>query len=454
MAGNNIATRTLFVIMIALLTASCTTHGAVLRNGRQNKNEQRKLEATLKSEDPKQNDSALRCPNEMPTLHASDVVPEELQNQYTRKFNRMQQDYQNHSAPGTLLLEDPAENMTILPEADFVMWSSPIFGVLKLSAYNEETFVERKKHNGMMFVPPKECDFSKIDNVMEVEGDHAVFLTFFHSVFAHILLDYLPYLSYLKETIPSTTRFLLADSGNVTKQVLEQLDPEFSKRVDWIQCNYSNGRSCDNQMVSVRNGSLTVLHPQSDRGHMDFVMNARRWILERHPPSDESLKQRTCVYYSRNNGSARHGRAMDLEQEARMIQMIEHKLKRFNRPEKFVIFEGGLSIDEQITLFQSANFVIGAHGGGMANLMFLLPSDTCEERPKVLELMTSNLTPLVQTGGMNRNYYNMYTTCPWVEYHNVFYIPPSTSDVTFVDLDDFGDAMNVMLEPHESLSNL
>jgi hypothetical protein len=147
--------------------ADCILHDtwAVLRN------EQRKLEDTLKSEDPKQNDSALQCPSEMPTLHASDVVPEELQNKYTIKF-------------GTLLLEDPAENMTILPEADFVVWSPPTFGALRLSAYNEETFVERKKHNDMMFVPPNEGDFLEIENVMEVEGDHAVVLIF-HTVFAH-----------------------------------------------------------------------------------------------------------------------------------------------------------------------------------------------------------------------------------------------------------------------------
>ena len=71
-----------------------------------------------------------------------------------------------------------------------------------------------------------------------------------------------------------------------------------------------------------------------------------------------------------------------------------------NLKEHLVVFDGTESLREQMDLFQSANAVIGPHGGGLANLLFLLPSGSCETRPKVLELITSSNTPKLHSGGI------------------------------------------------------
>jgi capsular polysaccharide biosynthesis protein len=66
------------------------------------------------------------------------------------------------------------------------------------------------------------------------------------------------------------------------------------------------------------------------------------------------------------------------------------KIHNFERAQEFLSGHGfetafleGLSIVEQILLFQSAEFVIGTHGSGLTNLLF------CEPGTKVIELMPS-----------------------------------------------------------------
>jgi len=66
------------------------------------------------------------------------------------------------------------------------------------------------------------------------------------------------------------------------------------------------------------------------------------------------------------------------------------KIQNFDEVQAFLTHEGfetvfleGMSIREQILLFQSAEFVIGTHGAGLTNLLF------CEPGTKVLEFMPS-----------------------------------------------------------------
>jgi hypothetical protein len=120
-----------------------------------------------------------------------------------------------------------------------------------------------------------------------------------------------------------------------------------------------------------------------------------------------------------------------------------------------LIFDGsGLTLSEQINVCQSANFAIGAHGGGMVNLMFLLPSESCEARPTFLESISNELAPDVQSGDMGRRYFNMYSSTPWVEYHHMLYGPPSTGNETVVSLDDFGYALKYLFLPSLQASAL
>jgi hypothetical protein len=396
--------------------------------------------------------------NPSPILHTREGDnDEELLQEYQKIFRKVNRKFDVKAAPGTLV-EDPKQIMTVLPEGDFILWGYNDKLEVEMSAYNDVTPAIEVPHNdighGMKFVDPKERDMSSLRNIMEVQGDHVVFVDRFYNVFAHLLVDFIPYIAYLKDTLPPTTRFLLADAQNRTRSRIQELDPEFAKRVDWIDCPRA---ACKNNLVRVRNGNLIVFHPVSSTRHMDLLLRARRWILQNHPPKqyqehhqdslDTIKHQRTVVYYTRNDASALHGRAINLEQEQIMIQAIHSNLQYYNRTEKLVILDGTQSFAQQIAYFRSANFVIGSHGGGLANLLFTMPSSSCQERPKVLEFLNNPLTPKVQDGSWHRTYYNLYSTCPWVEYHHVLYVPPSDGDVTFVNIGEFRDALKAMFRP-------
>jgi hypothetical protein len=432
MIGTTI-TRTL----MAVLAASILANGA-LRSSQQ---EQLDIDAPFSKKDLK------HCPHPFPTAQMRNTGNRELRQEYVTNFRKTQRKYETESAPGTFV-EDP-EMFTTLPEANFVLWGNAERGVIEMSAYNAETFLDSETRNGgkgvtWRFVPPQDRDFNTIKKAISLEGDYAVFIANKYEVFAHFFLDYLPYIAYMRDTMPPTTRFLLADARDNTRPRLEELDPEFAKRVDWIQCE--KPIDC-NHLVRIRNGSLTVMRPVSGTRHMDLLFRARQWLMESNPPKPESLTERTVAYYTRNASNAGHGRAMDRDQEQVMIKMIQETMTKYDRPEKLVIFDGTQSFEEQIDIFQSANFVIGAHGGGLANLIFLLPADSCQERPKVLEFLTNPLTPGIQRGALGKTYFHLYSTCPWAEYHHVFYVPPSTEEVTYINMGEFEDAVNLMFQP-------
>jgi hypothetical protein len=136
-----------------------------------------------------------------------------------------------------------------------------------------------------------------------------------------------------------------------------------------------------------------------------------------------------------------------------------------------VVFDGsarsGWTLQKQIDLFRSANVVIGAHGSGLATLIWMMqdedqqqqdtgesPPDACPERLKVLEFITNPLTPDIQHGQFYVTYYNLYSKAPWVEYHQLLYQPQSSHHTTFLDIGEFRDALlHIFNNGHERARN-
>ena len=67
----------------------------------------------------------------------------------------------------------------------------------------------------------------------------------------------------------------------------------------------------------------------------------------------------------------------------RKIHNLEQVQAVLSRYDFETVYLEGMSIADQILLFQSAEFIIGAHGAGLANLLF------CEPGTKVIELLPS-----------------------------------------------------------------
>jgi len=416
-----------FIIIVCLFSASSAGNQRVgLRNYGENEKHQVK---------------DAECDNSLPTalFRNTDKI---LRREYMGMLRRVQGFY-SAMPPGSLIETDI---FTTLPEGTFIFWGMAARGLYEMSCFNNETIVESDTGNGgsgvtWRFIPPQSKDMTSIKKSYLLTGDHIVFVGPKFEIFAHFFLDSLGYISYLREVMPLTTRLLLPDVGGNARSRLEVLDKDFAKRVDWIECE--KAFSC-NQLISIKDGTLTILRPKSGTRHIDLLYKAREWILEKKSPKPSSLTDRTIVYYTRNARNAGHGRAIDVEQESVLLDIIKQNMLRYSRPEKLVVFDGIATLEEQIDLFQSANVVIGAHGGGLANLIFTLPSETCGRRPKVLEFLSNELTPGVQAGSMSKTYYHLYSTCPWVDYYHVLYVPPSSEEKTYVDLQEFEDAVRLI----------
>ena len=334
-----------------------------------------------------------------------------------------------------------------LNEGKLIYWGN--FGYeIKLSAYNAtSSIVSSVGHRGQRynFVPPQAQNRIKQRVYLTDGGNYVAFASVFFDKYQHLLIDHLGYLAYMKNKLPADYKFLIMQAdhtSNVMKRLLQVIDPQFvAERVQFLNCEGSL-KQC-NVMVDIRNGgSLTVFRPNFPCRHVQLYGMVREWFLSSYKP--KRILEPTVVFYTRGHGSLVHGRVMDQSQEERLVRDVEHALKRYNRPERIVMFDGSLDIEDQVELFYSASVIMGPHGGGLANMLFAHAGKSCEDRVKVLEFVTSKATPMVQDGMRRMSFYSYYETAPWVEFHNVLFVPPSNGDVTFVNELDFADAVNAV----------
>ena len=334
-------------------------------------------------------------------------------------------------------------------------WSHPVFD---MSAWqtdeNNHIFAEIGSCTAgpftWNFVHPHDRESTR--EIITLQGDYAIYISAWFEIYQHQLIDRLGYLIYLSKTLPSTTKFLLPTAANAQTitSMLNEIDPQLSTRIEVIKCD--SHFDCHNQQIEVKNGSLKILAPKSSTRHLELYQLLRAWLWN-SPIIQSALSkvtEKTVVYYKRSSditgrGIATNARYMNQQQEDQIIQRIEHALRRYNRDERLVVFDGTLRFLDQIKLFHSATTIIGPHGGGLANILLTAPSHSCAERPKVLEFVTNTDTPQVQRGQfLEATYYTLYATCPWVELHQILFTKLSNRYETYIDMDAFDDALKSM----------
>jgi len=267
-------------------------------------------------------------------------------------------------------------------------------------------------------------------------------------LYQHFLMDHIGYIAYFRKTMGPKTKLIIPDgASHVASQILTSLDPEFVQdKMVFLQC--FSIHDCNHRLiVDHPTATLKVVTPQSTARHSELLQTAREWIKEVRPPNPNLPKK--IIYYTRNSlkdgmitSANGHTRAMDISQELVIIRTIQRQIERFNHSEELVIFDGSLSFDKQVELFQSASMVIGAHGGGLANLIFSsLDAKSCADRTKVLEFKTNYLCPDLQLGKHSTTFYDMFTKAAWTEFHHIHYIPPSDGKTTYIDTEEFNSAL-------------
>jgi hypothetical protein len=248
----------LFSATLPLLLFACEPTFGALRSSMGNQKceqdaNERGLQEYREVEDSPEQETA-KCPV-APLIH--DSSPQQFKSYYEGWVNSA--NYKFRGKPDTLWSN--AIFKTLKGGATFRIWSFDHKGnMLCLSAYNEKREITGI-YSRNVYVSPKDKDLSsKImsDAVIEVQGDHAVFAMSWFSEYQHILLDHLGYIAYMRKNLPAHTRILLLkkEGSAMYPDIMETLDPEFSKRITWIEC--SSVYECQKK-VNVSDGNLTVL---------------------------------------------------------------------------------------------------------------------------------------------------------------------------------------------------
>ena len=315
--------------------------------------------------------------------------------------------------------------------------------------------------------------------------------------------DSLPLLFWLRRFIAGpTVRFGLIDDW-LHRTVIRWLDPSLNDRIVWLTLNELTCIAEPGSLV-VAQYAVPVANDHSRRRSHGSVWNLRNPSLVRAfalevdrlkgetavaeaSAAPASLLQRErqkrstpiAVFYSRRSAkSTHHGRTMTADHEQHLLRVLHDALARHGRSERIVVFNGEdtegrrLSYEMQFKIFRRASLVVGPHGSGLANVLWmnphlrtqagggesleingspLTPTDDCPRRPAVLEFITNEMLSAeggneVQPGSSGKSYYSLLGGVPWVQYYHLFLCPNSTNDAIWVNAEKFASALDVILE--------
>jgi len=321
----------------------------------------------------------------------------------------------------------------------------------------------------------KRCD------IKHLEGDWVGISMPFFGLYQHFMIDWLPVIAMFRSIVPATTGFLVPDHP-IYRGILTVLDPTFAARVHWVVGQstikvagkvYVSG-IIGNTLFDAATSSKTI-SLGLDR-HIAHMRALHEWTTSIRAQSIEHTMARTIIYHTRRgpvkSGNQTnihvHGRIVDGAHEAHLIAVLQQAMARHSRKERLVVFSGRdanedpMSIEAQAALFRTAAIVIGPHSGGMANLVWTMGAITnnhntnhnhthskvsgCDSRVAVLEFLCGPDSKRVQPGcPWEKTFYNLFQATPWIDYHHVLYTSKSNHRKTFVDVDAFERALDVML---------
>jgi len=191
----------------------------------------------------------------------------------------------------------------------------------------------------------------------------------FAASYGHVLNDVLPALLAL-ETDPNFRHVLTAGTP-----LLEGLIAFLELRFKRLRLLHDGELYLDPRAVTVDNHQPYYRRDLAQAAALKAVVE--RAMARLHP----QLQARTLLYYSRSGSSdVHHQRAMEPANEAAILELLAAHARAQGL--ELVIFNGQrdgitLPLAEQAALFRSARMVVGPHGGGLANLLWLNPQAHC-----------------------------------------------------------------------------
>eukprot|EP00908_Phaeocystis_cordata_P026001 Transcript_848.p1 GENE.Transcript_848~~Transcript_848.p1 ORF type:complete len:571 (+),score=5.76 Transcript_848:266-1978(+) len=276
--------------------------------------------------------------------------------------------------------------------------------------------------------------------------------SYFAGNYGHTLHDLLPLVSWLRDFKRDHT--LLMPASSTLQATLYYIDQKYTSK----------------QIIFLKEGSAAcaasatvVVIPPSGRGNsllnfawvrkMAFVTALRSsWLTP--VGAVNGFGNGTVILYDRSGWTVKHGRKMTRRHMDSIVMVTKHAMLRFGLSGDLVRYDGKLHasavpVARQAKLFSNADAVIGPHGAGMANVLWLPTSTSMHlrdcDRPRVLEFVCGERSAVVQNGcPYARSHWVMFATAPWVQWHHQFFTDKSSPSVTWIDLQELRASLKAM----------
>jgi len=245
--------------------------------------------------------------------------------------------------------------------------------------------------------------------------------------YSHILHDVIPVLLHYENN--SEYDVILTAGSDLMSKILKTLSI-FFKKIHFIDF----GIFFKAKTIKVEN----YIAPRFARNtkNIKVFKNLIEDYFHKNENFDKVLK--TVIYYSRSGDpSIENARHMEAENENQIIQLLREYAENNNL--KFCIFNGTsengkrMSVTDQMKLFRSAKVVVGPHGSGLANLIWLNP----ELNPKICEF-TSGTQKIIHGGNFDKLYYLHFAKVfdDFADYYAIPFTEDSTPQITKVDIEN------------------
>jgi len=284
-------------------------------------------------------------------------------------------------------------------------------------------------------------------------GKYVAFSGWYVGNFGHFVHDHVSKIAWLKSLVPDDTKFLLP-YHELHETILKVVDEKFvTDRIVWVQYD---------ETVHVTEGSLTVMKPRVNfpftggypQTGTKYTEEFRKWLKEVHWDSSTSPPHKggtegKVIFYTRKGTTVR--RVIEEQLEKSLIEKTRKVMVEHGRQEDdLIIFSGKdeegntLSMQSQFDLFSSADIVLGPHGSGLTNVVWMDPRCLKKNRPKVLEFVSSERSPEVQNGSY-WGYWFLFGSLSWIDYHQLYYTENSDDREVYIDPEIFEKVLDSML---------
>jgi capsular polysaccharide biosynthesis protein len=256
-----------------------------------------------------------------------------------------------------------------------------------------------------------------------------------------ILVANLPFAASYGHVFNDVLPALLAHEANPAfRHVLTAATPLLEGLIALLELRFSRVRLLhDGEELYLDAGAVTVDNHQPYHRRDPALAAALKAEVERtmarlHP----RLEARTLLYYSRSgSGDVHHQRAMEPANEAAILELLAAHARAQGL--ELVIFNGQrdgvtLPLAEQAALFRSARMVVGPHGAGLANLLWLNPQAHCA----ICEFTSGSQAMIWGRYPFSKNFNTLYGGLigQFSRYALIPFTPASSVASTAIDLAD------------------